>query len=80
MKTLAVAELKARFSDVLREVEAGNPVTIEYGRARRKVAVLVPSSQYTGEGRRSLGVLQKQGAAFRTGDRFAMTDEDLLAS
>lgn len=77
MKTLAVGELKSNFSSVLAEVAAGRPVAVGYGKSKRRVAVLVPYSQYRRPAGRKLGVLAGR-ATCRILPGFAMSDEDLL--
>jgi len=43
MQTIQVGELKAQFSDILEKVEkSGETFVIEYGKRRKKVAMLVP--------------------------------------
>ena len=78
MRTLGVGELKARFSEVLREVSDGHCVAVSYGRKHARVAVLVPYEQYAGRVERRLGVLEGQGS-YRIGGDFAVSDEDLLS-
>ncbi len=77
MKSLTVGEFKARFSDVLKDVQAGYPLTITYGKKRKKLAVLVPYDQYMHTAERKLGVLQDT-ASFHVHDDFKMTDEEFL--
>jgi prevent-host-death family protein len=78
MKMLSVGKLKANFSEVLREVDQGKPVAIEYGRKHTPVAVIMPFEQYTAqEHHRKLGVLENKGA-YTIHDDFAIDDEELL--
>jgi antitoxin (DNA-binding transcriptional repressor) of toxin-antitoxin stability system len=77
MKTLTVGELKARFADVLREVEGGEVVAVSYGRRRRKVAAIVRYDQYTGVRERNLGVLEGK-AVYRIAPDFTVSDEELV--
>ncbi len=79
MKTMAVGELKAHFSEVLEEVKRGQPVAIGYGRRKTKVAVIVPYDQYAAGATRHLGVMEKR-ANYTVKDGFAMSDEELLSS
>ncbi len=79
MKSLTVGEFKAQFSDVLKEVQAGQPIAITYGKKRTKLAVLVPYDQYMEVSERKLGVLQEK-ASYHIHDDFKMTDEALLKS
>ncbi len=79
MKSLTVGEFKAQFSDVLKAVQAGEPIAITYGKKRAKLAVLVPYDQYVDVNERRLGVLQEK-ASYEIHDDFKMTDEDFLKS
>ena len=79
MKTMAVGELKAKFSEVLKEVIGGRAVAIGFGRKKEKVAVIIPFSEYVGAKERRLGILADKGRCiFR--DDFKMTDEEFLSS
>ncbi len=79
MKTLTVGAFKARFSDVLKDVQAGQPIAITYGKKRTKLAVLIPYDQYRNAKMRRLGVLQEK-ASYYLHDDFKVTDEDVLTS
>ena len=78
MKTMPVGELKAGFADVLREVGAGQPVAVTFGRKKKKVAVLVPYEQYCRTNTRSLGVFEGK-ATYRIGKDFPLSDGDLTS-
>ena len=56
MITMAVAELKAHFAEVLKDVQQGQTIGILYGKARKPVAMIVP---YKTEqvGKREIGIL-----------------------
>jgi prevent-host-death family protein len=41
-KQMNVGELKARFSEVLEEVQQGETIEIVFGRAKKPVALLTP--------------------------------------
>ena len=79
MKTLQVGQLKAQFSEVLKEVISGNPVVIEYGRRKHKVAVIVPYDQYQSKNPRTLGILQGKARCVIHRD-FKITDEEFISS
>ena len=79
MKTMAVGELKAHFSEVLEEVKHGHPVAVGYGKRKTKVAVIVPYDQYERTAARRLGVMEKRATYAVHGD-FEMSDEELLSS
>ena len=42
MKSFTVGEFKALFAAVLKEVQAGHPIAITYGKKRETLAMLVP--------------------------------------
>ena len=78
MKTMSVAELKAKFSEVLSQIATdGEPVAISYGRSRQTVAAIVPWSMLAPEGMRPLGVLRGRASCTFHGD-FSVSDSDLL--
>lgn len=79
MKTMQVAELKARFSAVLEEVKKGEEITVSYGRKKENIAVLVPYKKYREKAKRKLGIYKgKASVVFK--DNFKMTDEEFLGS
>jgi hypothetical protein len=69
MKTISVGELKARFSEVLKEVEAGEKIAIPYGKKKEIKAFLVPKVEIMKP--RKLGLLQ--GAKYFLRDDFGLT-------
>jgi prevent-host-death family protein len=79
MKTLAVGEFKAHFSEVLDEVKKGHPVAIGYGKQKKKVAVILSYDQYMKPAKRKLGILEEK-AEYKISKDFKITDEDLLES
>ena len=79
MKSLTVGEFKARFSAVLKEVQAGHPIAITYGKKRATLAVLLPYDQYMQSTQRKLGVLQDK-ASYHVHDDFKIADEDFLTA
>ncbi len=78
MKTLAVADFKSRFSEVLEEVKQGEEFIVCYGRKKEKVAVLVPYEKYHKKPV-TLGVLEGI-ATYKFHDDFDMTDEEFIGS
>ena len=46
MKSFTVREFKAFLAAVLKEVQAGHPIAITYGKKRQTLAVLIPYDQY----------------------------------
>lgn len=80
MKRLGVGELKAHFSEVLRDVGNGEAVTVEYGLKHVPVAVIVPYEEYvSSESERKLGVMEGR-ASYSVHADFKMTDEELVES
>ncbi|MDR2974457.1 MAG: type II toxin-antitoxin system prevent-host-death family antitoxin [Propionibacteriaceae bacterium] len=79
MTQLAVAEAKAHFSDVLRQVEAGEEIVVTRGVKKEAIAAIIPIEKYRAKKERKLGTLEgKMSVVFR--DDWYMTDEELLAS
>ena len=79
METLRVGELKGKFSQVLQRVIAGEEIIISFGKAGKKIAVLVPYDKYISDSPRPLGLLKgKARCTIKNG--FQMTDEELLRS
>jgi len=77
MQTVQVGEFKARFSEIIEAVRAGETVVVSYGRRRENVAALIPFSQLPATGPRLLGVLAGQASATFAPD-FEISDDDLL--
>ena len=79
METIQVADLKAKFSEVLKKVhDEHKEYVIQYGRKHEKVAVLVPYEIY--QKKKSgikLGLLEKSGS-YKIHDDFEMTEEELV--
>lgn len=79
-KKLTVAEFKAQFSTVVDELKQGREVQVTYGRNRRPLATMVPSSKHAKPDHSiRLGDLQKKGWTYSLHD-FEMTDEEFLDS
>lgn len=79
MAQLPIAEAKAHFSEVLRQVEAGEEIIVTRGVRQEPVAAIIPMDKYRAKKERKLGTLQHWGpVVFR--DDWSMTDEELLTS
>lgn len=78
MKHVSVGDFKARFSDILREVQDGEEVAIQFGRRKETVAVLVSPERLQRGQRRQLGIMEGK-ASFRVKGEWKMTDEQLIA-
>mgnify|MGYP001026886351 CR=1 FL=1 len=76
MKTISVAELKARFSRVLNAIEAGEEIIVSFGRKKEKVAVIVPYKTYIKRKKRNLGTLKDRGKLEMID--FEISDEELF--
>ena len=79
MKTLESAKAKTHFSSVIKDVEAGNEVTITYGRKKQAIAVIIPYEKWKKNQKRQLGTLEGKMSVRFAAD-FAMTDEELINS
>lgn len=79
MQTIQVGEFKARFSEMIDSVRAGETIVVAYGRNQEKVAALIPFSQLPLNQPRQLGVLAGK-ASVSFAEDFAMTDEELLGA
>ena len=75
MKTMAVGEFKAHFSEILENVMRGEKVGILYGRSKKPVAMLVPYSEEK-KVEREIGILDGK-VAINFKDDFEMTIEEL---
>ncbi len=73
---MTVGELKARFSEVLEEVQQGETIEIVFGRAKKPVALLTPI-QSPVKKLRILGALSHMGPV-HIADDFRMSDEELF--
>ena len=58
MKTWTAANVKNHFAEVIDHVENGGEITVTFGRARKKVAVIVPYKKYFPRKPRRLGILE----------------------
>lgn len=77
MKTLAVGELKAQFSEVLEKVKSGESFGILYGKKKKPIAMIVPYKDSVEKKERKIGLLEgKVNIQFY--DDFKMSEEELL--
>jgi len=77
MKTVAVGELKAQFSEILDKVQLGESFGILYGKKKRPVAMIVPFTEEKPKKPRKLGLLEGMVNITFARD-FKMTEEELL--
>ncbi len=75
MRTMSVGQVKAEFSEVLADVQRGQTVAVEYGRKKKKVAMIVPYPE--DKPRRRLGLLREKASFSWEGDG-KITEEDML--
>ena len=77
MKNLPVAEVRSKFSSVLKDVAEGEEIGITFGRKKEPIAVIVPINEYKKIKARRLGTLEgKATVSFR--DYWEITDEELV--
>jgi antitoxin (DNA-binding transcriptional repressor) of toxin-antitoxin stability system len=76
MQTMTVGEFKAKFSEVLKKVLAGEEIAISYGKSNEIVARLVPG-QPSKKTKRKIGIFEGTGKV-RFGTDFKMTQEEFL--
>ncbi|OZI05314.1 prevent-host-death protein [Siphonobacter sp. BAB-5385] len=75
MKTMTVGEVKTHFSEVLKEVEAGERIAITFGKKKEIKAFLIPKEEELQP--RTLGILRGKGkVVFK--DNYQMTEEEFL--
>ncbi|MDR0285050.1 MAG: type II toxin-antitoxin system prevent-host-death family antitoxin [Propionibacteriaceae bacterium] len=79
MTQVPIAEAKAHFSDVLRQVEAGDEIIVTRGVKKEAIAAIIPMDKYRAKKERKLGTLE-HWAVIEFADDWSMTDEELLAS
>ena len=79
MTQLTVGEFKAKFSEVLSKVLLGESVGITYGKAKKKVAAIVPYNNLLKKKKIKLGIWEGK-ATVRFAKNFKMTDEEFLNS
>ena len=79
MHSIQIGKLKAEFTSVLEKIQKNGEIfVIEYGKKRRKVAMLIPyDKSYEDQEERKFGIL-KNKANFKINDDFAITDNELL--
>ena len=76
MKTLTVGKFKSDFSNVLKDIENGEEIIVEFGKGHKKLAILIPYKNYKFQ-KRKIGILEGK-ATYKINDNFKMTTEELL--
>ncbi|HOE76898.1 MAG TPA: type II toxin-antitoxin system Phd/YefM family antitoxin [Rectinema sp.] len=77
MKNLPVAEVRSKFSSVLKDVAEGEEIGITFGRKKEPIAVIVPINEYKKIKARRLGTLEGK-ATVSFSDDWEITDEELV--
>jgi prevent-host-death family protein len=77
MKSLPVAEIRAKFSSLLKEVESGKEIGITFGRKKEPIAVIVSIREYKKIKARKLGTLEGK-AKVTFSDNWNITEEELV--
>lgn len=77
MKSLAVGEIKAQFSEVLAKVQQGETIEIVFGKKKTPVARIVPINGSKPKKKRKFGILDGK-VKFVFADSFKMTEDELL--
>lgn len=75
MKQLSVGEVKAKFSDILKDVQNGEEIAVTFGKKKEIVAFLVPKNKKGGK--RPLGLFTGKGAVIFEED-FKISEEEFL--
>jgi len=76
MKTLQVAEFKANFSSILKDVDKGEIIQVTFGKNNEVKGYFVPPSEYKRK-KITLGLGAKMGAKVEINENFAFTDAEL---
>jgi len=79
MKTLPVAEIRTKFSSLLKEVESGREIGISFGKKKQTIAVIVPINEYIKIKARKLGTLEGKATVAFSED-WEITDDELIGS
>lgn len=77
MKTLAIGELKAQFSEIMEKVKNGESFGILYGKKKKPIAMIVPFQEKEKKKERKLGILDGK-VTITFADDFKMTEEEFL--
>ncbi len=78
MENFTVGELKAKFSEVLKRVAAGEEIGIAFGKKKTIVARLVPRENPKSV-KRKIGLLEGKAKA-KFSANFKMTEEEFIGS
>lgn len=76
MKVLTVGDLKTNFSQVLKDILAGEEFAVTFGKRKEVVAYLIPK-HLRKNGKRKIGILEGK-ATITFKDDFKMTEEEFL--
>ncbi|MDR1833848.1 MAG: type II toxin-antitoxin system Phd/YefM family antitoxin [Propionibacteriaceae bacterium] len=77
MTSIPIAEAKARFSEVIRQVELGNEIIVTRGVGKEEVAAVIPIAKYRTSPGITLGAVSGWGE-ITIADDWEITDGELL--
>jgi len=77
MKTFTVGKFKSDFSKVIKYIENGEEIIVEFGKSHKKLAILIPYQKYNLK-KRKIGILEGK-ASYKIKDDFKMSTEELLS-
>lgn len=77
MTIMTVTEFKAKFSEALKKVQAGEEIALSFGKNKEIVARLVPNKVSPQKPKRELGIFNSKGA-IKSNAGFKMTEEEFL--
>jgi antitoxin (DNA-binding transcriptional repressor) of toxin-antitoxin stability system len=75
MKTLTIADIETRFSDVIGEVISGEKIQILFGTSKEPVAMIIPIQNQNNP--RKIGVLEGK-ALFKINGNSKFTEKEFL--
>jgi hypothetical protein len=77
MKTMTVGEFKAKFSDVIAQVKAGQEIAVTFGKKKEIIGYFTPEGETGKVEKRTLGILEGKAVAVFHED-FEITEEEFL--
>jgi len=77
MKTWTAANVKNHFAEVIDFIGKGEEIAVTFGRAKKKVAVIVPYEKYFAKKKRRLGILEGK-VKYEFSKDFKISDEEFL--
>jgi hypothetical protein len=77
MKTMTVGEFKAKFSDVIAQVKAGEEIAVTFGKKKEVIGYFKPEAAAPNMKKRVLGVIEGKATAVFKKD-FEITEVEFL--